>query len=165
MSRLIYIFIFCFVLLARAAEDPNDSYDFQTRCPKEGAIAEASFEEEKGSGTFLIKSWYTGTINKTFFAMARIPRAAAPDIVYHVLNRANGRDRIFQKEKDYIAFEKILLEGKEKFDMRILAFCVMPNHWHLILYPKIGEDLSLFMRWITHHILLHSDPLERLQLR
>lgn len=43
MSRLIYIFIFCFVLLARAAEDPNDSYDFQTRCPKEGAIAEASF--------------------------------------------------------------------------------------------------------------------------
>lgn len=43
MSRLIYIFIFCFALLARAAEDPNDSYDFQVRCPKEGAMAEANF--------------------------------------------------------------------------------------------------------------------------
>lgn len=43
MSRPIYVFIFCFALLARAAENPNDSYDFQTRCPKEGAIAEASF--------------------------------------------------------------------------------------------------------------------------
>jgi len=82
--------------------------------------------------------------------MARLPRIADPDIVYHVINRANGREGIFQKEKDYIAFEKILLEGKEKYDMRILAFCIMPNHWHLILYPKTGEDLSLFMRFITH---------------
>ncbi len=60
--------------------------------------------------------------------MARIPRAAAPDTVYHVLNRANGREQIFQKEKDYAAFEKILLEGGEKFNMRILAYCIMPNH-------------------------------------
>lgn len=82
--------------------------------------------------------------------MARQLRAAAPDIVYHVLNRANGREKIFQKEKDYIAFEKILLEAKEKFDMRILSFCIMPNHWHLILYPKTAESLSQFMRWITH---------------
>ena len=82
--------------------------------------------------------------------MSRGLRAAAPDIVYHVLNRANGREGIFQKEKDYAAFEKILLEGKEKFDMRILAFCIMPNHWHLILQPRTGEDLSQFMRFITH---------------
>lgn len=82
--------------------------------------------------------------------MARIPRVAAPDIVYHVINRANGRDGIFQKEKDYVAFEKILIEGKEKYDMRILAFCIMPNHWHLVLYPKTDKDLSQFMRWITH---------------
>ena len=82
--------------------------------------------------------------------MARVLRVVAPDIVYHVINRANGREGIFQKEKDYAAFEKILIEGKEKYDMRILAFCIMPNHWHLILYPKTDEDLSQFMRWITH---------------
>jgi len=34
--------------------------------------------------------------------------------------------------------------------MRILSFCLMPNHWHLVLYPQTGEDLSNFMRWITH---------------
>lgn len=82
--------------------------------------------------------------------MARIPRAATPDTVYHVLNRANGREGIFQKEQDYAAFMKILVEGKEKYDMRLLAFCIMPNHWHLVLYPRSGEDLSQFMRFVTH---------------
>ena len=82
--------------------------------------------------------------------MARQLRAAAPNIVYHVLNRANAREGIFQKEEDYAAFEKILVEAREKFDMRILAFCIMPNHWHLILHPKTAESLSQFMRWITH---------------
>jgi len=82
--------------------------------------------------------------------MARIPRNAVGDMVYHVINRANGREKIFQKEKDYELFEKILLEAKEKYPMRILSFCVMPNHWHFILYPKNAEDLSIFMRWITH---------------
>jgi putative transposase len=82
--------------------------------------------------------------------MARIPRAAIGDMVYHVLNRANGREQIFNKEKDYQAFKKILFEAKEKYPMRILSFCIMPNHWHLILYPRVGEDLSKFMRWITH---------------
>lgn len=82
--------------------------------------------------------------------MARIPRSAVGDTVYHVLNRANGREKIFQKEKDYEAFEKILSEAKEKYPMRIISFCIMPNHWHFVLYPKKGEDLSNFMRWITH---------------
>ena len=82
--------------------------------------------------------------------MARIPRSAVGDMVYHVLNRANGREKIFQKEKDYEAFEKILFEAKEKYPMRILSYCIMPNHWHLVLYPENGEDLSRFMRWITH---------------
>ncbi len=71
-------------------------------------------------------------------------------MVYHVLNRANGREKIFQKQKDYEAFEKILFEAKEKYPMRILSYCIMPNHWHFVLYPKNGEDLSNFMRWITH---------------
>ena len=82
--------------------------------------------------------------------MARILRSAAGDIVYHILNRANGREQIFQKEKDYEAFTKILFGAKEKYPMRILSFCIMPNHWHFVLYPKTGQDLSNFMRWITH---------------
>ena len=70
-------------------------------------------------------------------------------MVYHCLNRANGRIQIFNSHKDYQLFENILTEAKEKYPIRILAYCVMPNHWHLVLYPENDNDLSLFMRWLT----------------
>ncbi|MBI4022139.1 MAG: transposase [Candidatus Andersenbacteria bacterium] len=70
-------------------------------------------------------------------------------MVYHVLNRANGRLKIFRRPKDYEAFEQILLAAKKKQPMRLLAYCLMPNHWHLILYPYADGDLSNFMRWVT----------------
>jgi len=53
--------------------------------------------------------------------MPRIIRAAVGNMVYHVINRANGRMTIFNKDKDYEAFEKILHETKEEYPMRILA--------------------------------------------
>jgi len=81
--------------------------------------------------------------------MGRPPRAAVGNIVYHVLNRANGRMTIFRKNKDYEAFENILVEAKKKYPMRILSYCLMPNHWHLVLYPASDEDLPRFMRWVT----------------
>jgi putative transposase len=82
--------------------------------------------------------------------MARIPRAAVGDVIYHVINRANGREQIFQSKEDYQDFEKLLLEAKEKYLMRILAFCIMPNHWHFVLHPENENDMPMFMRWITH---------------
>jgi len=82
--------------------------------------------------------------------MARTPRNIKGNIIYHVLNRANGRERIFKKEKDYEDFLSLLIETKEKYPMRILSFCIMPNHWHFVLYPKKDEDLSKFMRYLTH---------------
>lgn len=82
--------------------------------------------------------------------MPRPPRTIERNTVYHVLNRANARMQIFVKDKDYLAFENILIEAKEKYPiMRILAYCLMPNHWHFVLYPKEKRDLSLFMRWLT----------------
>ena len=82
--------------------------------------------------------------------MARIPRSVIGDMVYHVLNRANNKKTIFQEEKDYYALEKVLLEGKEKFPIDIYSLIIMPNHWHFVLSAKIGENISSFMRWITH---------------
>lgn len=70
-------------------------------------------------------------------------------MVYHVLNRANGRMKIFRKDKDYEAFEHILEEAKVKHPMHILAYCLMPNHWHLVLCPPGDDDLPRFMRWVT----------------
>jgi putative transposase len=69
--------------------------------------------------------------------------------VYHVLNRAVGRRRLFRKDEDYMAFVRTLAEGVERFDMRLLAFCLMPNHWHLVLHPRTDGGTSQFVRWIT----------------
>lgn len=81
--------------------------------------------------------------------MGRSLRAAVGNIVYHVLNRANGKLKIFHKDKDFEAFQNILIEAKKKQPMRILSYCLMPNHWHLVLHPYKDGDLSNFMRWVT----------------
>jgi putative transposase len=62
--------------------------------------------------------------------MPRRKRKNLGNIVYHVLNRANGRSRIFKKAGDFDAFERILAEGIERFKMRMCSYCVMGNHWH-----------------------------------
>jgi len=82
--------------------------------------------------------------------MPRIERVDVGDYIYHVINRANARVRIFDNKKDYQQFEEILEEAVERFSMRLLAYCVMPNHWHLILYPKNDGDLQLFMGWLSN---------------
>lgn len=82
--------------------------------------------------------------------MSRIERVDVGDYVYHVLNRANARVQIFDIEADYVVFEQILEEAVKKFDMRLLAYCLMPNHWHLVLYPKKDGDLARFMAWLTN---------------
>ncbi len=81
--------------------------------------------------------------------MSRAPRIDVGNEVYHVINRANGRVKIFHSDKDYQHFEKLLLEAKERNDMRILAYVLMPNHWHLVLYPRKDGDLQTFMQWLT----------------
>jgi putative transposase len=81
--------------------------------------------------------------------MPRAQRITAGGYVYHVLNRANGRLRIFRKDQDFLAFEEILAEGAERVEMRICGYCIMGNHWHLLLWPRQDGDLSTFMRWVT----------------
>ena len=80
--------------------------------------------------------------------MARPPRIDIGNLVYHVINRANGRLTIFEEEWMYRDFEYLLAEMKEQYGMRILAYVLMPNHWHLLLYPREDGDLSESMRWL-----------------
>jgi putative transposase len=82
--------------------------------------------------------------------MPRIQRVDIGGEVYHVLNRANARVQIFDDDKDYRQFEEILEEAVKKFEMPLLAYCVMPNHWHLVLQPKKDGDLQQFMSWLTN---------------
>ena len=90
--------------------------------------------------------------------MGRPLRAAAGGYVYHVLNRANARAPIFESDGDYEAFERILAEGVQRYDPRLLAYCLMPNHWHLLVWPQRGGVLSRFVGWVTltHTQRLHA---------
>lgn len=82
--------------------------------------------------------------------MGRVPRVDVGGYVYHALNRGNGRMTIFASDADYAAFERVLEEGLEQVpDMGIVAYCLMPNHWHLVLRPRRDGDLSLFVGWVT----------------
>src|SRR5215510_7532275 len=81
--------------------------------------------------------------------MGRPLRAATGGVVYHVLNRGNARMQLFDTPADYEAFERVLAEAHERVAMRTLAYCVMPNHWHLVLWPREDGELSRFMAWVT----------------
>lgn len=81
--------------------------------------------------------------------MARRLRIDLGGVVYHVLNRRVGRLPLFTKDDDYAAFLKVLDEAQERLAMRVVAFCLMPNHWHLMLWPRRDGELSKYMQWIT----------------
>ena len=71
------------------------------------------------------------------------------DGCYHVLNRGNGRARVFHKQEDYEAFLRLISDACERLPMRVLAYCLMPNHFHLALQPRHRGDLSRWMQWLT----------------
>jgi putative transposase len=81
--------------------------------------------------------------------MGATPRVDVAGLVYHVWNRGNAGGQLFVADKDYQAFEYILIEAKMKVDMPILAYCIMPNHWHFVLQPKHDGDLGTFFHWLT----------------
>jgi len=71
--------------------------------------------------------------------MPRIGRTDVGEYVYHIINRANARVQIFDSDKDYQLFESVLEEAVEKYNMRLLSYCIMPNHWHLVISEVISE--------------------------
>lgn len=90
--------------------------------------------------------------------MPRRLRSATGGFVYHALNRAVARAALFEKAADFDAFEQVLREAKDWRPVRLLGWCVMPNHWHLVLWPRSDGDLSEFLRWlsVTHSRRWHS---------
>ncbi len=85
--------------------------------------------------------------------MPRIPRGQMPGLAYHVLNRGNGRATIFHKDADYRAFCDLLYAAQKKLPVGLLGFCVMPNHFHLVLQPQPPSALSAMMQWwLTSHV-------------
>ena len=90
--------------------------------------------------------------------MPRPPRADEAFEIYHALNLGNLRVTISHKEADYVAFERILGEALELYQIELLSYQLMPNHYHLVLRPLVNGELSRFMKWIggTHTMRYHA---------
>jgi putative transposase len=78
---------------------------------------------------------------------------AARWFAYHIINRGNGRAAIFHRNQDYEAFLSLLPAAKARHPVKLLAFCLMPNHFHLVLEPAHTTALSQFTQWLlTTHV-------------
>jgi putative transposase len=85
--------------------------------------------------------------------MPRTARASRGNWCYHVLNRGNGRAEVFHKEEDYAAFVRLFEPACERLPMRLVGWCLMPNHFHLVLWPHGDGDLGRWMQWLlTSHV-------------
>ena len=87
-----------------------------------------------------------------------MPRATPGGLIYHVLNRANAGVRMFRGQADYALFDRVIEEAHGRVPLRLLGYVVMPDHWHLVLWPRREGELSEFMRWlsVTHTRRWHA---------
>ena len=81
--------------------------------------------------------------------MPRTARAVEAGGYYHVLNRGVGKMALFRSRRDHEAFQRRLVKSLEAVPIRVLAYCVMSNHWHLVLWPESDGDLVRFMLRLT----------------
>src|SRR5579862_6361231 len=82
--------------------------------------------------------------------MPRTARASVGGYCYHALNRGNGRARVFHDDDDYHAFVTLLRQACARVPMRLLRFCLMPNHFHVVLWPHGDGDLGTWMLMVAH---------------
>ena len=64
-------------------------------------------------------------------------------------NRAAGGLKLFRKPADFDAFLGVFDAALDKHPVRVLAYCLMPTHWHFVLWPKADGQMSDFLRWLT----------------
>ena len=81
--------------------------------------------------------------------MPRQKRVDEAGGIYHALNRGNARQTIFHKDEDFEAFLRVLDDGLQKYPVELFSFCLMPNHWHLVLRPQEDGAMGKMLRWVT----------------
>ncbi len=90
--------------------------------------------------------------------MPRPDRIDVGNQIYHVMSRAVPKRRMFRSKRDYLEFCRIIRQAMERVEMRLLAYCFMPNHWHMVLGTKNDGDLSSFIHWLlTTHVRRHHE--------
>ena len=82
--------------------------------------------------------------------MARAPRNYKPNSYYHVYNRGNNKEEVLKYPEDKQLFVNQLYKNKQVCDIRLISYCIMDNHFHLLVKTgKNPTDLSKFMQKVT----------------
>jgi len=85
--------------------------------------------------------------------MPRVARGLADGLIYHIINTGNGHQQVFHTDGDYRAFVDLVAEAGGRYTVKLLAWCIMPNHFHLLVSPERADDLSRWMQWLmTSHV-------------
>lgn len=77
--------------------------------------------------------------------MGRKPRIWNPGVAYHVIGRGNQRANLFKDDLDYEVFLSIMNRANEKTPYQLYAYCLMPNHYHLLLSHRRSSLIAAFM--------------------
>jgi putative transposase len=81
--------------------------------------------------------------------MPRLPRSVADGLVYHALNRGNNRGAVFEDDDDRWAFLQALAKTQRRYPFELFGYCLMTNHFHLLLRPSAGQSISRIMQSLT----------------
>jgi putative transposase len=73
--------------------------------------------------------------------MARLARVVCPDLPHHLTQRGNRRQQVFFCDEDYQAYLGMMRQGCHRHGVAVWAYCLMPNHVHLIVVPRSEEGL------------------------
>jgi putative transposase len=80
--------------------------------------------------------------------MPRTARELKDGGYFHILNRGNNRNEVFHCRLDYLIFIGLIREAKRRFPLSLFGYCLMPNHFHLILRALLAENIPAFIHWI-----------------
>ena len=83
--------------------------------------------------------------------MPRPLRPIAEGLVYHVINRGNGRQQVFFSEGDYLAFLKAIADLKKRKPFEFYGYCLMANHFHLLLRPLESSISRIMQSLLVSH--------------
>src|SRR5437667_11010632 len=81
--------------------------------------------------------------------MGRQLRPVTEGMVYHAVNRGNNRAAVFFGAADYLAFLDALRQTKERYPFLLYGYCLMSNHFHLVLQPAAGKSISRILQSLT----------------
>ena len=88
--------------------------------------------------------------------MARQPRIEVGGGLYHVISRGNNRRKIFRSHDDYLRFATILHQQKARLPFYLYAYCLMPNHFHLLIEMQDDPLSRIMQRVLTSYSQYHN---------